>query len=145
MRVSIHFHPNVEHHLTFIENGITADLLCDLDKAALIDLGVDKVGPRIRLENEIQRLRLKRLRTILPLERLAEIILPDYAGEASFSEKDGLGNQVSPLSPTKQLVQKSPRNQLRRSHSSLKSSTDENRPNPWPHLSISTVPRNKLT
>ncbi|CAH2449721.1 Signal transducing MEK kinase [Komagataella phaffii CBS 7435] len=109
----------------FEENGITTDLLCDLDKGALIDLGIDKVGPRIRLENEIQRLRLKRLRTILPLERLSEIILPDYASETSLSEKDALGNQVSPLSPTKQLVQKSPRNQLRRSHSSLKSTTDE--------------------
>lgn len=55
---------------TFTENGISMDLVPELDTAALKEMGIHKVGDRLRLEIAISALNEQRLRNSVSVEEL---------------------------------------------------------------------------
>lgn len=69
----------------FVDAGVTFDLLSELDTAALRELGVTRVGDRIRLENAIGALKLEKLKNIISVENLyktleLQLLAPGSAG-----------------------------------------------------------------
>ncbi|OBA20007.1 Pkinase-domain-containing protein [Metschnikowia bicuspidata var. bicuspidata NRRL YB-4993] len=63
-----------QYHANFVKHDITFDLLSDLDSDALRELGVLKVGDRIRLEIAIAELKLATLKKKVPLKEIREYI-----------------------------------------------------------------------
>lgn len=58
----------LQHLGKFIENGVTLDLVPELDTAALKEMGIHKVGDRLRLEVAILALNMQRLKTSVGIE-----------------------------------------------------------------------------
>lgn len=66
----------------FMENGVTFDLVPELDTAALREIGVYKLGDRLRLELAIAELRLELLLTRIPIDHIQRAV-ESYAPESS--------------------------------------------------------------
>lgn len=66
---------NCQHHYgRFIENGITFDLLPELDTSALREIGIAKLGDRLRLELAISSLKSDRLSNSISIDELDQIL-----------------------------------------------------------------------
>jgi mitogen-activated protein kinase kinase kinase len=74
-----------EYVSLFEQNEITPDLISSLDKDALKEIGVRKVGDRLRLQILIQMMRLERIRKNVPIKVLSSSV--DLAAK-SVSEFD---------------------------------------------------------
>ncbi|KAM9917025.1 hypothetical protein OXX59_009619, partial [Metschnikowia pulcherrima] len=59
-----------QYHAKFVKNGITIDLLPELDTAALREIGIVKVGDRIRLEIAIAELKSTALKKRVSLNEI---------------------------------------------------------------------------
>lgn len=59
-----------QYYHRFIENGITYDLLPELDSEALKELGVLKLGDRLKLEIAISQLKSEKLKKLISIEEL---------------------------------------------------------------------------
>lgn len=62
------------YYLKFSEHGITYDLLPELDTSALKELGVNKVGDRLKLEIAIADLKSDQLKKLVSIEELYQTL-----------------------------------------------------------------------
>ncbi|KAG2733728.1 hypothetical protein G9P44_003253 [Scheffersomyces stipitis] len=66
---------NCNHHYSkFIENGISFDLVPELDSNALRELGITKLGDRLRLELAINNLKAAKLANSISVEELYKVM-----------------------------------------------------------------------
>lgn len=69
-----------QHYLsTFMDEGITFDLVPELDTSALRELGVTKLGDRLRLEMAIAELKLDLLRQKVPVDDIRKQVEQESA------------------------------------------------------------------
>lgn len=89
----------LHYYSKFVENGITIDLLSELDTNSLKELGVNKLGDRIRLEIAISQLKAQNLKKVVDINdlydnlQLMNLTSPPSAGTinlANYSHKDAL-------------------------------------------------------
>lgn len=78
---------------TFVDHGVTIDLVGELDSAALRELGISKVGDRIRLENAIAALKLEKLKGTISVDALykaleLQLLAPASAGGLRYEKLD---------------------------------------------------------
>lgn len=66
---------NCQHHYNkFIENGITFDLLPELDSSSLKEIGINKLGDRLRLELAISSMKSEKLADNITVDELYKIM-----------------------------------------------------------------------
>ncbi|KAK6457683.1 kinase-like domain-containing protein [Scheffersomyces xylosifermentans] len=63
-----------QHYSKFVEHGITLDLLPELDTASLKELGINKLGDRLRLELAISSLKAERLASAVSVDELFRLV-----------------------------------------------------------------------
>lgn len=63
-----------QYYHNFVENGITVDLLSELDTDSLLELGVTKLGDRLRLELAIASLKSEKLTNTLTYDSLSNLL-----------------------------------------------------------------------
>lgn len=63
-----------QYYARFIEHGITYDLLPELDTAALREMGITKLGDRLKLELAISSLKSDRLSNTISIDELAQLL-----------------------------------------------------------------------
>lgn len=87
----------------FVENGITFDLLPELDTGSLKELGVTKLGDRLRLEIAISSLNTERLTDSITLDTLTSLVT-QYIEELNEKrvQNFGIGLETSPLTSLKE-------------------------------------------
>ena len=86
-----------QYHTKFVKHNITFDLLPDLDTEALRELGVSKIGHRIRLEIAISELKLAILKKKVPLEDIRGYIERERKPVERRSEQSVLLSGTSSL------------------------------------------------
>lgn len=59
-----------QYYHKFIENGVTYDLLSELDSESLKELGVHKVGDRLKLEIAVSSLKSEKLKKVISIDEL---------------------------------------------------------------------------
>ncbi|QBM86993.1 mitogen-activated protein kinase kinase kinase [Metschnikowia aff. pulcherrima] len=77
-----------QYHAKFVKNGITIDLLPELDTAALREIGIVKVGDRIRLEIAIAELKLTALKKRVSLNEIRSHIEKDNLPQGRTSDSN---------------------------------------------------------
>ncbi|GME96453.1 unnamed protein product [Ambrosiozyma monospora] len=82
----------------FVDNDITPDLLPQLDKAALKEMGIEKVGDRLRILILVQLLNMEKLKSLIPLN---DMVSTATIGSSSFHkvEKNVWQKQQQVLTP----------------------------------------------
>ncbi|GMG26632.1 unnamed protein product [Ambrosiozyma monospora] len=82
----------------FVENDITPDLLPQLDKSALKEMGIEKVGDRLRILILVQLLNMEKLKSLIPLN---DMVSTAAIGSSSFHkvEKNVWQKQQQVLTP----------------------------------------------
>ncbi|CCE72738.1 Piso0_000332 [Millerozyma farinosa CBS 7064] len=63
-----------QYYNKFVENGITFDIIPELDTSSLKELGILKVGDRIKLELAISDLKTERLNAKIPIDELRKLL-----------------------------------------------------------------------
>lgn len=92
-----------QYHKQFTQHSVTLDLVCELDTAALKELGVSKVGDRLRLEVAIAETRREQLHQKIPLDQARQVLgAPERTPETAtptrlvtFILPDGLLKKVN--------------------------------------------------
>ena len=89
-----------QYFLNFHENGITLDLLEELDDESLKEIGVEKLGDRLRLLRGVAGRKRKELSKYVPIEvvsSLADLHLSDTQGtrkvDSAFEDLENAGNE----------------------------------------------------
>lgn len=70
----------------FEKLDINADLLSIMDKPALKEMGITKVGDRLRIEIVISLLNIEKIRSRIPIQKLADSIKESYTGLMNVEE-----------------------------------------------------------
>lgn len=63
-----------QYYVKFVDAGVTYDLVLELDSAALRELGVQRVGDRLRLELAIAQIKQQRLSQVFAVEDLYKLV-----------------------------------------------------------------------
>lgn len=82
----------------FVDAGVTYDLVGELDTAALRELGLAKVGDRLRLENAISALKYKQMKSAIPVDalyRALELLVGEGASESAEAFYSGQSSGLS--------------------------------------------------
>ncbi|KAI3402366.2 STE11 [Candida oxycetoniae] len=91
---------NCQHLLSkFVENGITFDLLPALDSFGLKELGVSKVGDRLRLEIAISELKTQHLEKCIDINELYQKLHLEMSSQVGASSSGEL-NRYTPSDGT---------------------------------------------
>lgn len=116
-----------QYYSKFIDNHITFDLLSELDTNALKEIGIDKLGDRLKLEIAISQLKAEKLKKIISVDALYKNLnllslssplyngslanLLELAGESTIVQSTDLHlNQPSMSSSTINLNQNTDKN-----------------------------------
>lgn len=91
-----------QYHAKFVKNEITWDLLAELDTDSLREIGVSKVGDRIRLEIAIAELKQNLLQKKVPLEEVRSYI--ERENISSGRNQDTEPTLVSPGTTSSRIV-----------------------------------------
>lgn len=89
-----------QYYNKFVENGITFDIIPELDTSSLKELGILKVGDRIKLELAISDLKTERLNAKIPIDELRKLLdLYDIDGRSKVHIVSTSNGQVSGSDP----------------------------------------------
>lgn len=91
-----------QHYPKFVENAITFDLLSELDTESLIELGVTKLGDRLRLELAIASLKSEKLTDTITFDSLSKL-MTQYIQEVNQERLHNLGIEGATDSTLEQL------------------------------------------
>lgn len=82
---------NCQHHYSrFVDHGVTYELLPELDTDALREMGVSRLGDRLRLELAIQSLKNERLQNHISVDELQKLFTAHFGtGTPGGAESDG--------------------------------------------------------
>lgn len=98
---------NCQHHYAkFVENGVTFNLLPELDTASLKEIGINKLGDRLKLEISISSLKTEKLTnsvTVDELYRLMNMYSPD-SGTPISGMNLGMGTALTPTNDSATLL-----------------------------------------
>lgn len=118
---------NCQHHYSkFIDNGITFDLLPELDSSSLKEIGINKLGDRLRLELAISNMKTEKLAdniTADELYKLMNLTLTDSIGLIS----GGIYTSGTLSTPTNESATLTPLNSNPYLHSNVSSSSTTNK------------------
>ncbi|GBL49268.1 ATP binding [Candidozyma auris] len=108
---------------TFIENGITLDLVPELDSEALKELGITKLGDKLRLEVAISNLNKERLQHSVNVQELQRQVQSELA-QLTGSGGETNGSMMSSANDDSTFL--GTRSSLSRSHSKSESHSNSN-------------------
>lgn len=108
---------------TFIENGITLDLVPELDSEALKELGITKLGDKLRLEVAISNLNKERLQHSVNVQELQRQVQSELA-QLTGSGGETNGSMMSSANDDSTFL--GTRSSLSRSHSKSESHLNSN-------------------
>ncbi|KAI5964791.1 STE11 [Candida pseudojiufengensis] len=89
---------NCQHLLQkFIDHGITLDLISELDSYSLKEIGILKVGDRLRLEIAINNLKNEKLKNLIDIETLYKKLELEFTPNEPFNNQNpSLNNLLNP-------------------------------------------------
>ena len=90
---------NCQHHYSkFIENGITMDLLPELDTGSLKELGISKLGDRLRLEIAISNLKAENLKELISVDEIYQLLNLNPQPSGSLTNLNNNNNSLLDVS-----------------------------------------------
>lgn len=80
---------NCQHYYSkFVENNITFDLVTELDSSSLREIGIDKLGDRLKLELSISNLKNEKLQSNLNIEDLYKTLNLNISNTSPISANE---------------------------------------------------------